>query len=72
MIIYRETDAFDINVRGFVKMDNDGNYNVYVHRDLSDDAKRRTIQHELNHIMLNHLSLIDSVSFLEQEASGEL
>ena len=72
MIIYRETDAFDIDIRGFVKMDSDGNYNIYVHRDLSDAAKKRTIQHELNHIMLGHLSAEDCVSYLEKEAGGGL
>lgn len=70
LIIYRETDAFDINIRGFVKMDSDGNYNVYVHRDLSDEAKKKTIVHELRHISFGHLSAADCVEYLESQANG--
>lgn len=70
MIIYRETDAFDINVRGFVKMDSDGNYNIYIHRDLSDEAKKKTLEHELNHIKYGHLSIPDSVLYIEHQADG--
>lgn len=70
MIICRETDAFDISIRGLVKMDSEGNYNIYIHRDLSDEAKRKTLEHELRHIHYNHLESSDYVSYLEAEANG--
>ena len=72
MIFLRETDAFDISVRGIVKMDNEGNYNIYIHRDLSDEAKRKTIKHEMNHIGMGHLLAEDCVRYLELQADGRI
>lgn len=39
-----------LSVRGFVYEDKDGDYTVFINDDLSDEAKARVKEHELEHI----------------------
>lgn len=39
-----------LSIRGFVKEDVDGNYVIFINDNLSDERKRKTLEHELKHI----------------------
>ena len=49
MIFIREA-TLPIAIRGFVMPDSDGNYNIYINRDLSEERKLETVEHEKRHI----------------------
>lgn len=39
-----------MTVRGFTVEDQDGNFNIYINQDLSDEAMRKACVHELYHV----------------------
>ncbi len=41
-------------VKGMTVKDKDDNFNVYVNENLSDEATREVIAHEMRHINKNH------------------
>ena len=53
-IIVRVIDAPPA-FRGCVKRDADGNVNLYLNGSLSDEERKRTIMHELAHLVFGHL-----------------
>lgn len=55
-IFYKELTA-PLSCRGFVLEDPDGDFTVFVNRDLSPEQKERTIEHELSHIRHGDLEL---------------
>ena len=55
-------------VKGFVHEDTDGNYTIFINDNLSDEAKRKTLAHEMNHIKKLHLQQRDlSVNDIEED-----
>ncbi len=44
--------AMPASCRGFVLEDYNGDYNIYINRDLSPEAKLKTLRHEQTHIRL--------------------
>ena len=54
MIFIRETEMPNMKVRGYTSPDEDGNYNVYINKDLADEVKKRALDHELSHIEKGH------------------
>lgn len=59
MIYYKELQNAPLSFRGLSRMDVNGDYFVYVNADLSDEVKKRTIQHELSHIKNGDLNQRD-------------
>lgn len=59
-IYFRELTA-PLCCRGFVLEDPDGDFTVFVNRDLSPEQKVRTVEHELSHIRHGDPSLRGSV-----------
>ncbi|MBQ3329976.1 MAG: hypothetical protein IJG87_02230 [Ruminococcus sp.] len=55
-------------VRGFVKEDAEGDYNVYLRKEDSTEVQRETYLHELAHIRGYHLQAEEWTPFLEEEA----
>jgi len=53
-IIVRLVDL-PLAVRGAVREDENGDYNVYINARLSDDQRVSVFQHELQHIRRGHL-----------------
>lgn len=53
--------------RGFVLEDPDGNYNVYINECLSDEQKRITARHELDHIRHGDLHKEDPAHIIESQ-----
>lgn len=44
-------------VRGFVALDENGDYNVYINKDLSYDQQMAALAHEVIHIDNDHLRI---------------
>lgn len=57
-----------LRVSSAVRVDNNGDYNIYIDERLSDEAKKRKLNHELTHIKRNHFSDCVSVTDAENEA----
>lgn len=55
-------------VRGMTVTDPDGNYNVYINKNLSCELQIKTYEHEHNHIMCNDFFSSDQVVVLEHRA----
>lgn len=53
MVFIREIEL-PMKIRGYTSPDMDGNYNVYINRDLDDHVKKKTLNHELSHIEKGH------------------
>lgn len=60
-----------LTVRGFVRKDVDGNYNVFINDKLDNESAKKTLQHELQHIKRGHLSelLLKDVAIMELETN---
>lgn len=69
-IIFRLADGLDPRVKGFVKEDNNGDYNVYINSCLCVEAQIETCEHELRHIYMKHLRSDRPVRELEDEVEG--
>ena len=65
MIFVREIEL-PIKIKGYTSPDIDGNYNVYINRDLDDTVKKKTLDHELSHIEKGHC-FCEDVSAYEVE-----
>lgn len=68
-IVVRLADL-DPRVKGFIKPDNNGDYNIYINCNLCEEVQKETLKHELNHIEHNHLFSERPVKELEEEADG--
>lgn len=53
------------HVRGFVLIDPDHCYNVYINSDLADEVAAKVAEHELRHAAENHLFSTARVAELE-------
>lgn len=62
--------AMPITVKGVTVLDSDGNYNVYINTLLCDEAKQRTIKHEITHITKEHFYDYEPVVYNELEANA--
>lgn len=68
-IIIRLVDL-DPEVRGFVRPDCNGDYNIYINSSLCLEAQRATLEHELEHIQKGHVYSDRLVKLLEAEIEG--
>ena len=67
MVFIREIEL-PMKIRGYTSPDEDDNYNIYINKDLSDDAKQKALEHELSHIEKGHLFCEEmSVYSIEKE-----
>lgn len=57
----------DPRVHGFVKPDNNGDYNIYINSNHCLEMQKETLRHELEHIRLDHLQSDRPVAELEAE-----
>ena len=57
-------------VRGVTVPNDDGTFSVYINALYGDDAQRRTLEHELEHLARDHFYDAASVAVQEAEASG--
>lgn len=61
----------DPRVRGFVKPDNNGDYNIYINCNHCIEMQKETLRHEMEHIRLGHVYSDELVKQLEKEANNE-
>jgi len=54
-------------VKGFVALDPNGDYNVYINKDLSQEQQMATLAHEVLHIDNNHLRVMLPAWLCEKE-----
>jgi len=55
-------------VRGFTRQDINGDYTIVINGLLSEEARYRTLQHELNHIKREDFLREEKVLQIEKEA----
>lgn len=65
--IIREVDL-PPGVHGVVRIDGDGVANIYLSLRDSDEEKKKTIKHEVNHVRFGHVASGLDVREMEQEA----
>ena len=65
-IIIRYIDA-PTTFKGCVKLDAEGNVNIYINSRLSDAEQKETIIHELKHVILGHLDADCALTREEKE-----
>ncbi len=61
---------FPATVEGVTVPNDDGTFDIYISRHLSDDRRRECLEHELRHINLDHFYSSRPVRDLETEARG--
>ena len=57
-----------LSTPGVTVLDADGNYNVYINEDLSEEERRKVADHELEHIKQDHFYSDKPVAECEKEA----
>jgi Zn-dependent peptidase ImmA (M78 family) len=55
-----------LTIRAFTLPDANGEYNIYINMDLSDEAKKKTLAHEMKHIKRNDFNKDIPVKLIEQ------
>lgn len=53
------------SVRGFVRRDSDGDYNIYINNRYPVDIQRRTVRHEQEHILRGDFDNAASIAEVE-------
>ena len=56
-----------LTIRAFTVPDENGDYNIYINSDLSDEAKAEALEHEKSHIENNDFSSDESARKIEEK-----
>ncbi|MBO7178757.1 MAG: hypothetical protein J6V78_00310 [Clostridia bacterium] len=56
MSIFIREMKMPLTIRAFTVPDANGDYNIYINNDLSDEAKKKSFEHEKMHIENNDFS----------------
>lgn len=59
-------------IKGFIKEDPDGDYNIYVRQGDPPEVQRETVRHELEHALRGHLQRDRSLEECEAEAEAAI
>ena len=54
-----------LTIRAFTIPDENGDYNIYINNNLSDEAKQKSLKHEKKHIENNDFSSSDLARVIE-------
>lgn len=57
-------------VEGVTVPDSEGNFNVYINANLSNESQRKATEHELRHIKREHFYSSNEISACESEAQS--
>ena len=57
------------HVEGVTVPNDDGTYSIYINSNLPEDKQKKTLRHEVEHIRLNHLYVLDDIQTIESEAT---
>lgn len=56
--VYVRLDDLPETVKGYVSLDPEGDYNVYINKDLCQEQQMRVLAHEVLHIDNGHLRVL--------------
>ena len=68
-IFIRET-KMPLTIRAFTVPDENGDYNIYINSDLSDEAKKSALEHEKRHIENNDFESDELARKIEGQLLG--
>ena len=57
-----------LTIRAFTVLDENGDFNIYINEELSDQTKRDALDHEMGHIKRNDFSLPFAARIIESLA----
>ena len=57
-------------VKGFVSIDADGFYSIYINDSLSAEEQKETFDHEMGHIVCDHFYSRKPIEIIESEAEN--
>ena len=57
-------------VKGVVRLDDEGDYNIYLNPAHSHNVLKKTLDHEVRHIAHGHLEMDGAVDEMEVDADG--
>ncbi len=65
MSIFIREMKMPLTIRAFTVPDANGDFNIYINEDLSDAAKRKSLEHEKTHISRNDFQKEISAKLIE-------
>lgn len=66
MSIFIREMKMPLTIRAFTVPDANGDYNIYINNDLSDEAKKKSLNHEKAHIENNDFSSSELARVIER------
>ncbi|MBE6815344.1 MAG: hypothetical protein E7522_07865 [Ruminococcaceae bacterium] len=66
MSIFIREMKMPLTIRAFTVPDANGDYNIYINNDLSDEAKKKSLNHEKMHIENNDFSSSELARTIEK------
>ncbi len=68
MSIFIREMKMPLTIRAFTVPDANGDYNIYINNDLSEEAKEKSLKHEKKHIEENDFEAADLARVIEQSS----
>jgi hypothetical protein len=68
MSIFIREMKMPLTIRAFTVPDANGDYNIYINNDLSEEAKEKSLKHEKMHIENNDFSSSELARVIEQSS----
>ncbi len=65
MSIFIREINMPLTIRAFTVPDANGDYNIYINNDLSEEAKEKSLKHEKKHIEENDFGSLDLARVIE-------
>jgi len=65
MSIFIREMKMPLTIRAFTVPDENGDYNIYINNDLSEEAKQKSLNHEKNHIENNDFASSELARVIE-------
>lgn len=65
MSIFIREMKMPLTIRAFTVADENGDYNIYINNNLSDEAKQKSLKHEKKHIDNNDFSSSELARVIE-------
>jgi hypothetical protein len=69
MSIFIREMKMPLTIRAFTVPDANGDYNIYINNDLSEEAKEKSLKHEKKHIENNDFSSSDLARVIENKST---
>ncbi len=68
MSIFIREMKMPLTIRAFTVPDANGDYNIYINNDLSEEAKEKSLKHEKKHIEENDFGSCELARVIEQSS----